>query len=87
MFHVEHKLNSSFQRVFEKSDAGSLAWQADGCKGADPKYIPEDVENRGPRRRPFAAPRCSRLSFQTGSQEAEFNHTRAKRPSSIQFIF
>ena len=38
-----------------------------GCKDADPKHIPEYVEDRGRRRRPFAAPRRSRRSFQTGS--------------------
>ena len=41
--------------------------QMDGCKDADPKHIPEYVEDRGRRRRPFAAPRHSRRSFQTGS--------------------
>jgi hypothetical protein len=29
--------------LFEKSDAGSLAWQIDGCKDADPKHIPQYV--------------------------------------------
>jgi hypothetical protein len=28
----------------------------DGCKDADPKHIPEYVEDRMRRRRPFAAP-------------------------------
>ena len=54
--------------LFEKSDAGSLAWQIDGCKDADPRHILEYVENRGRRRRPVAAPRRCRWSFQAGSE-------------------
>ena len=57
--------------LFEKSAAGALAWQIDGCKDADPKHIPEYIEDSGRRRRPFAAPRRSRRSFQTGSQECQ----------------
>ena len=54
--------------LFEKSDAGALAWQIDGCKDADPRHILEYVENRGRRRRPVAAPMRCRRSFQTGSE-------------------
>ncbi len=56
--------------LFEKSDAGGLGWEMDGCKDADLKHIPEYVEDRGRRRRPFAAPGCSRRSFRTGSKVA-----------------
>ncbi len=54
--------------LFGKSDAGGLGEQMVGCKDADPRHIPEYVEDRGRRRRPFAAPRRSRRSFQTGSK-------------------
>ena len=54
--------------LFEKSDAGSLAWQIDGCKDADPRHILEYVENRGRRRRPVAAPMRCRRSFQACSK-------------------
>jgi hypothetical protein len=54
--------------LFGKSDAGGLGGQMVGCKDADPRHIPEYVEDRGSRRRPFAAPRRSRRSCQTGSK-------------------
>ncbi len=54
--------------LFGQSDAGALAWQMDGCKNADPKHILEYVEDPSRRRRPFAAPRRSRRSFQTGAE-------------------
>ncbi len=57
-----------YKSLFDKSDAGCLAWQIDGCKDADPKHIPQYVENRGRRRRPFAAPRRCRRSVRTGSK-------------------
>ena len=59
---------TTLKSLFEKSGAGSLAWQMDGCKDADPKHIPEYVEDSGRRTRPFAAPRRSRRSFPTGSR-------------------
>ena len=65
--HFSCLLNFS-ESLFEKFDAGSLAWQMDGCKDADPKHIPEYVEDPERRRRPFAASRRSRRSFQTGSE-------------------
>ena len=54
--------------LFEKSDAGSLAWQIDGCKDADQRHILEYIENRGRRRRPVAAPMRCRWSFQACSK-------------------
>ncbi len=54
--------------LFEKSDAGSLAWQIDGCKDADQRHILEYIENRERRRRPVAAPMRCRRSFQACSE-------------------
>ena len=64
--HFSCLLNFS-ESLFEKFDAGSLAWQMDGCRDADPKHIPEYIEDSGRRRLPLAAPRRCRWSFQTGA--------------------
>ena len=65
---LRHGLFASLfsQSLFEKSDAGGFAWQMDGCKDADSKHIPEYVEDKLPRRRPFAAPKALPAEFPNG---------------------